>query len=497
MCGIAGSLGQIPVMQKRLLAILNEERGNDSVGMMSDFRVCRIPDSISKAVLHDRIPEWAWTGNFWAVHTRASSPNMGGISKETTHPFTYGDWTAAHNGFIRNWREIIDDEKKKHPCADKFRVDSNVIPLLLHEYGFEGLKKLSGSAAVWFFNKKEKDIIYLWINDQMCSLYQDENVVVWSSDEDHLKLAGFSKKNTIRLKDDGQLIKIFIDQNGETDATQVGTFEGKKITYTTPSIPYRYHAYDDDNMTFPYIYNEAYPQNAPVFKSIRLKDVPDSNIYKCISYIKDMDYHFVYWCDNCKDVVIEADLLKDRYIALTATRCPHCKGENKKINEKNEITSLLTEEMKRRIEIKKQGKDNNNTVIIDGVSLNLNDPNDKLLAIINHIENKKDTIILWCTDCHSALIPQDYKDGKYTAAIGSYYTCPYCKGIPNEISLENTKACEKIIEITKFVDKSLEKDIECCETCGGVGMSYEDETIGNICAQCGGTGINNNCKDLF
>lgn len=165
MCGICGSVGPFARHQKLIMMLGNERRGEFSCGGWSPKITWRIPDSISAAVIDRKIPDDAFDGPFLFHARRPSSGRCRDKTEATTHPFTFGSWTVAHNGFVRNADELLAESK----VADKPKellVDSQIIPIVLEEHGIEGLSKVGGSAGLWAVNSKEPDRFYLWCCNQ-------------------------------------------------------------------------------------------------------------------------------------------------------------------------------------------------------------------------------------------------------------------------------------------------------------------------------------------
>jgi len=115
MCAIFGWNGKMPkgLISKVLRGM--ESRGRDSVGVA--FRVkgndgkmqnkCyRLADSANHFVTdNEPILSDARRSTVGIAHTRRASPGMP-INDRNAHPFPYWRYFFAHNGKIRNWREI-------------------------------------------------------------------------------------------------------------------------------------------------------------------------------------------------------------------------------------------------------------------------------------------------------------------------------------------------------------------------------------------------------
>lgn len=241
MCGICGIVNGKHPHQKRLLSILNESRGKDSVGFWTDGKRTRVAESITTAITEKRVPSYVWDSEVFLCHTRAASGGVGGNAKENTHPFKSGHITGAHNGYISNWKDLKDEHKAKYPHIDDYNVDSQMIFFMVNTFGHEGLKKLQGRAAAWWVDDREPDKFFIWLHGGDLFMYEDkkDKVLAFSSQGDHLRLAGFTKKVS-KLKAEGQL--IYVDTK-EGASHRMGYFPGKAIQATYNGNAYNQHGH--------------------------------------------------------------------------------------------------------------------------------------------------------------------------------------------------------------------------------------------------------------
>lgn len=211
MCGICGLINGNNPEQKRLLAVLNVSRGEDGVGMYYDKKRLRIPDSITAAMRAGRIPGDAWTSKIFLCHTRRKSPFVGGRTKKNTHPFRCGDIIGAHNGYISNWKELKRKYKDEFPEVEEFDVDSEMVFFLVSKKGWPSLKELEGVAAAWWVDVGRPNEVFLWSSRKELSVQEQDDLIAFSSDGDHLLMAGFDKKKKWKVKDCGTVLKIDAD----------------------------------------------------------------------------------------------------------------------------------------------------------------------------------------------------------------------------------------------------------------------------------------------
>lgn len=234
MCGICGTIGTGNPYQRKLLMLLNETRGRDACGILCDgFRI-RIPQACSSALKDRRIADDMFDGKVWLAHTRAASAGTGGINKNTTHPFQYRHITGAHNGHIHNWESLQKKYQEQHPEIKAFQVDSQMIFFELAQNGYEGLKELSGYAAAWWVDTTKPNHVFLWINNGDLYICEHKDYIAFSSDDDHLKVAGYKGK-IYKLEDNGQLVDIDVEKLG---AFKIGAYKGQSYATTGRILSY-------------------------------------------------------------------------------------------------------------------------------------------------------------------------------------------------------------------------------------------------------------------
>ena len=245
MCGIFGVITpQKGVLrgEKRMLALLNEDRGTDSVGFYADGVRMRVPERVGLALRHRRIPNDLWNAATLLGHTRAKSPASGAANKSNAHPFRIGNIVGAHNGFIANWKDLIADEKL--PGGNNFNVDSQVIFSLLDvQDDLSVLEKLRGHGAAWWVDKRRPGEVFLWCSKQVLHMAPikagDEIGLAFSSEGEHMSMSGICSK-PIKLKPNGQVIRVFND-DGKIVAKCIGTHPAKDRIETSTQSDYGFY----------------------------------------------------------------------------------------------------------------------------------------------------------------------------------------------------------------------------------------------------------------
>lgn len=218
MCGIFGFIGNnIPVHQKMLLALLNQERGEDGVGLFNGDRRVRLSDAVSKALKHGKLDSDDFNHPFLLGHVRNATPAMGKGSWCTvanTHPFAINKVVGAHNGVWHNWTSVQAEFEKKNRSVKQCDLDSELAVWLIAYQGRQALSMLSGVGAMWWVDKNENpNKVYLWTWKKELAIghNEDRTVVVFSSQLDHLRAAGFELHTQMSLETEGQLLAFTFD----------------------------------------------------------------------------------------------------------------------------------------------------------------------------------------------------------------------------------------------------------------------------------------------
>lgn len=233
MCGIVGmSMPENinPITMKALL-LMAQARGSDATGIATPEKTIKQAVTAREFIAKVLIPE---TKNIIG-HTRAGI--VGDKTKDrNAHPFTYGEVTGTHNGYISNY-EILGTENDK-----TFEVDSEAIFYLIDKVGITNTpKQLNGSYAVAYF-QNEKLHLYRKINPIFVGSLNGG--IVYGSTSQYLEVVGANSieeipEETLYVFKDGKLLKTkeieakkYTHSSYQDNSNKSGQNYGILTTYT-------------------------------------------------------------------------------------------------------------------------------------------------------------------------------------------------------------------------------------------------------------------------
>ena len=190
MCGLVGLAGNLNDSHKKVfrsLLLLDTVRGWDSTGVL------RVPSTIS-AFKTSVAKELGTPYELFTTSTMFDMKNlvlgnnrvllghnryatMGAVDIEGAHPFTFGPIIGAHNGTLKDWKNLSGFYEHS--------VDSKAIFQNIYEYGIEHTwSNFTGAAALSWWNEKEKTLNFARNNDRplfMASL-DKRKAIIWASE---------------------------------------------------------------------------------------------------------------------------------------------------------------------------------------------------------------------------------------------------------------------------------------------------------------------------
>jgi len=158
LCGISGS---VTLKKAYSLYEANLKRGYFSSGFLAyddqdNIFVHKQKDPFDYETLRKQMIRNIGDPTFCLFHSRAPTNSRVPYSEDTTHPFNFGTYYAAHNGIITNF--------KSFPESAEFDVDSSIIPFHLTQTGgdYVGVyERYEGLLTSWVFDFDEPGLFVI------------------------------------------------------------------------------------------------------------------------------------------------------------------------------------------------------------------------------------------------------------------------------------------------------------------------------------------------
>ena len=185
MCGIIGVAGNVHKKEEdvlRTLLILDSLRGEDSTGCAFIHRDGK--ETIAKELggpfnlFNSKEFEDSYKKANRAIIGHNRYATVGGVSKETAHPFDFDTLVGVHNGTLKNKYKLLD--------AKDHAVDS---ANLFHHIGEKGLTDalgvIDGAWALVWWDKVEDKLNFLRNKERplYMTYTEDSKTVYWASEE--------------------------------------------------------------------------------------------------------------------------------------------------------------------------------------------------------------------------------------------------------------------------------------------------------------------------
>ncbi len=224
MCGIFGSIGKNANPGTiRALALINRERGKQSVGFFnSDGKMIKSATDPLKALAYKDFNGWIGRAcsEGWLVagHTRYAT--HGAKSNRNAHPFRFERIIGSHNG-------VVD-----YPRDRNYQVDSEYLFDQINRHNGNYAAALADISGYWGLTWFDGQSFYISAHDNTVSVARaDDGVWYYSSEREHL-LACIGHADRVETIDGGRTIRF----DGTTD-----TFtEMPAVVVTAPKLEKRW-----------------------------------------------------------------------------------------------------------------------------------------------------------------------------------------------------------------------------------------------------------------
>lgn len=254
MCGLVGVLneetfGQFEMKTTRFFKealFADTLRGYDSTGVFlldglgketkvaSYKKALSAPDFLQLKVTKDLF-DWQKSWEVMIGHNRAAT--KGGVTDETSHPFTHGNITLVHNGTITNHNSLTG--------GTNFKVDSEAIAYAISKDGIDKVcSQMDGAFALIFFDSDKNTLNIIRNNERPLAFghVKDNDTTLISSEVDMMRW--IASRNGMALKN------VYAPKAGHLFTWDLSSGKGWAQNPTTRELKLYERKYSTQNSVF-------------------------------------------------------------------------------------------------------------------------------------------------------------------------------------------------------------------------------------------------------
>ena len=184
MCGLVGVAGWIGVKEEKVfknMLILDSLRGDDSTGIASvlsnnEVEVAKeLGDPWNLFASPDYTKLFKYLSRCLIGHNRYAT--VGGVSRDTAHPFQFKHITGVHNGTLKSKYRLRD--------GHKFKVDSEALYNHMEEKGIDDLmENMEGAYSLVWWDKRTENLNFLRNKERpmWMTFSKDNKTLFWASE---------------------------------------------------------------------------------------------------------------------------------------------------------------------------------------------------------------------------------------------------------------------------------------------------------------------------
>lgn len=229
MCGLAGVAGWMSVKEEKVftnLLILDTLRGEHSTGIASVLSNGEVPIAKELGVpwnlfgTEEYKDAMKYLSRALIGHNRFAT--VGGISKETAHPFQFKHITGVHNGTLRSKYKLAD--------AHQFKVDSENLYHHMEKEGLDDLMSdLNGAWSLVWWDSRTEELNFLRNKERpmWMAFSLDLKTMFWASEPWMLEVA--CERNGVKIN---KPVPTGVDSHYRYHISNIGVISKPKVKHT-------------------------------------------------------------------------------------------------------------------------------------------------------------------------------------------------------------------------------------------------------------------------